>query len=153
MKGIGFLLAFITIALTSCGGNDDAKSSPSATAQSSSGAAPASKSVSKRGGSITVGAESWTFVPSTQCSVYPGDVVSIAGHAKEDESVEIVIDWGGPTGVHVGQDQTDTSWHAVADSIKLTIDDKRVSGTASFAKTSYSTNAVSEGSFDIECGY
>ena len=81
-----------------------------------------------------------------------GDRVADA-YAKEDESVEIIIDWGGPVGVRIGRDSNDTSWHAVQDSIEMTIENKRVSGTASFATSSYSTNAVAQGSFDIECGY
>ena len=153
MKNLGYLSLCLVMSLTGCSDKGDNETNQVSTADSSTEAAPQAKPASKRGGTITVGDETWTFVPSTQCSVYPGNVVSIAGHAKEDESVEIVIDWGGPAGVHVGQDSTDTSWHAVKDSIEVTIENKRVLGTASFATTSYSNQAVAEGSFDIECGY
>ena len=153
MKNLGYLSLCLAISITGCSDKNNNETNQASAADSSTATAPQAKPASKRGGTITVGDETWTFVPSMQCSVYPGNVVSIAGHAKEDESVEIVIDWGGPAGVHVGQDRTDTSWHAVKDSIELTIENMRVLGTASFATSSYSTKAVAEGSFDIECGY
>lgn len=153
MKNFGYLALCLAMAITGCSDKNNNDTNQASAADSSTAAASQAKPASKRGGTITVGDEIWTFVPSTQCSVYPGNVVSIAGHAKEDESVEIVIDWGGPAGVHVGQDGTNTSWHAVNGSLKVTIENKRVFGTASFATTSYSTEAVAEGSFDIECGY
>jgi hypothetical protein len=148
MKYVVYLTLCLSVTIVGCGKKDAAD-----TNQASAVASTTTKPASKRGGTVTVGEDTWTFVPSTQCSVYPGDVVSIAGHAKEDDSVEIVIDWGGPVGVHVGEDGADTSWHALRDSIQVTIDNKHVSGNASFATSSYSTTAVAEGSFNIECGY
>lgn len=152
MKNFGYLSLCLAICIAGCSDKDNNENNQANAAASSTTTAPQAEPASKRGGTITVGDETWSFVPSTQCSVYPGNVVSIAGHAKEDESVEIVIDWGGPVGVRVGQDSTDTSWHAIKDSIAVTIENKRVRGTASFATNSYSTSAVAEGSFDIECG-
>jgi hypothetical protein len=155
MKNFGYLSLCLAMFITGCSDKGNNETNYASPADSSTAAAPQAKPPSKRGGTITVGDETWTFVPSTQCSVYPGNLVSIAGHAKEDESVEIVIDasdeWAG--GVRVGKDGTDTSWHAVPDSIAVTIENKRVMGTASFATSSYSVEAVAEGSFDIECGY
>ena len=153
MKKFGYLSLSLAMAIAGCGSKDNNETNQASAAESSTAKQSQTKPASKRGGRITVGDETWTFVPSTQCSVYPGNVVSIAGHAKEDESVEIIIDWGGPVGVHVGQDRTDTSWHAVPDSIEVTIENKRVMGTASFSTSIYSTEVAAEGSFDIECGY
>lgn len=153
MKSFGYLSLCLAMSITGCSNKDNNETNQTSAAGSSTAAAAQAKPASTRGGAITVGDETWSFVPSIQCSVFPGNVVSIAGHAKEDESVEIIIDWGGPVGVHIGQDGTDTSWHAVQDSIAVTIENKRVFGTASFATTSYSSKAVAEGSFDIECGY
>ena len=153
MKNFGYLSLCLAMSITGCSDKDTNETKQASAADSSTATAPQAKPANKRGGTITVGDETWSFVPSIQCSVYPGNVVSIAGHAKEDESVEIIIDWGGPVGVRIGRDSNDTSWHAVQDSIEMTIENKRVSGTASFATSSYSTNAVAQGSFDIECGY
>ena len=103
--------------------------------------------VADKGGSITVGEDSWTLVPAIQCSVYPGDIVNIAGHAKEDDSLEIVIDYGGPTGVRVGQGAD--AWHARKESIAVQIENKRVQGTATFIQ--HTGSEEHPGSFDVSC--
>jgi hypothetical protein len=153
MKIFTYMALSLAIAVAGCGNANNDEAVHAIPANASTAPASDTKPEGKRGGSITVGDKTWNFVPSTQCSVYPGPVVSISGHAKEDPTVEILIDWGGPNGVQVGKDGTDTSWHAVPDSIAVAIDGQHVKGTASFATSSYSTDAVAEGSFDIECGY
>lgn len=115
------------------------------------GSAPAAKSA--RGGTITVGEESWTFVPSTQCSVYPGNVVHIAGHAAEDPSLEIVIDYSPDDGyaeARVGSD-SGAGWHAMRDTLTFQIDGKHVVGSATFNVYATGTGESAQGSFEITC--
>lgn len=104
-----------------------------------------------RGGTMTVGDQIWTIVPSTQCSIYPGNVVSIAGHAAEDPSLEIVIDFGGPTGASIGNESTAVSWIALRDTLKIEIDGNRIRGTATFNQYVTGTGLSAEGSFDVTC--
>jgi hypothetical protein len=104
-----------------------------------------------RGGTLTVGAETWTIVPAIQCSVFPGNVISIAGHAAEDPSLEIVIDYGGPTGVRIGDEGTGTSWFGVRDTIQVDIDGKTIRGTATFSDSSSGTGESQPGSFEVNC--
>ncbi len=163
MKNIPYLPLCMAMAVTGCSSaNDDqtrkannanAAGTSTAAASQPSSADKANKA-NKRTGTITVGDETWTFVPSTQCSVYPGNVVHIDGTAKEDGSVEIVLDvMADYRGMQVGEDGAGTSWYAVPDSLAVTIDDQHVKGTASFSMNSYSTEVAAKGSFDIECGY
>jgi hypothetical protein len=113
-----------------------------------SGASPAGK----RGGTLTVGDDSWTLVPSTQCSIYSDSLVNIAGHAAEDPSLEIVLDYGGPTGVRIGTVSREPWWQAVRDSIAIEIEDRRrIRGTATFEVFRNGTKESAEGSFDITC--
>jgi len=112
----------------------------------------AATSTKERGGTITVGDESWVIVLSTQCSVYPGDVVSIAGHAASDPELEIVIDYGGPNGARIGSDGGGSgSWHAVRETLEVEIDGKRVRGTATFSEFFGGGGESRPGSFDVQC--
>jgi hypothetical protein len=107
-----------------------------------------------RGGTFAVGDDSWTFVPSIQCSVYPGNVVSIAGHAAEDPSLEIVIDYDaerGPVGARIGDDGSAVSWHAMPDTLRFEIDGRRVRGVATFNVYWTGAGESAPGSFDIHC--
>lgn len=131
------------LALAGCG---DPNSGSTVTPAGTSSAAAAT-----RGGTISVGDASWTLVPSRQCSVYPGSIVNIAGHAAEDESLEIVIDFGGPNQVRIGGDGNEI-WRAVRDSIEMVIDGQRVRGTADFTKASAGgVNSAVSGSWDVSC--
>ncbi|MGI9323730.1 MAG: hypothetical protein ACR2PZ_00815 [Pseudomonadales bacterium] len=122
------VIALSSICLSACGSEDAASNQQST-------------------GTVTIDGQTWTFVPSIQCSVYPGNVVSIAGTAAQDPAVEIVIDLGGPNGVSVGSDGDPNSWRAVVDSISSNIDGQRVSGSAEFRRSG--SNA--KGTFDIRC--
>lgn len=68
--------------------------------------------------------ETWTVDPSMQCSVFPGPIVNIAGYAAEDDSIEVVIDYGGPTRVRVGGGDGPVSGHAVRNTIDIDIRSK-----------------------------
>jgi len=128
-------------------------STDSGTGAESASVAQASTTAA-RGGTITVGEQNWTIVSSTQCSIYPGNVVSIAGHAAEDTSLEIVIDYTtqrGPVGVSVGSDRREGSWFAVKDSLQWQIEERQVSGTATFSEFRSGNGKTAEGSFEISC--
>jgi hypothetical protein len=100
---------------------------------------------------MTVDGETWTFVPSTQCSVYPGPVVSIAGHAEENPDLEIIIDWGGPNQARIAESDSGPGWHAVRETLDVQIDGNKVTGSATFSEYYTGTGARAEGSFDIQC--
>ncbi len=140
------LTGLLMLLSAGCGPNGD-KGSTSTSAEY--GQAPAA---TERGGTISVGEKTWAVVPSMQCSVYPGMVVSIAGHAAGDPSLEIVIDYGGPTGARVGGDGSADAWRAVAETLVVEIDRKRVRGTASFRQGFSSEAQTVPGSFDVNCG-
>lgn len=109
------------------------------------------RTAADKGGTITIGEETWSVVPAVQCSIYPGNIVSIAGHAAENSALEIVIDYGGPTGVRVGDDGSPESWRALRDTLEVEISGQRVRGTASFSQGLSSTAETVEGSFDVTC--
>jgi hypothetical protein len=140
-RGIAGVLLACTLA--ACG--SDAADTPVAQASGSH----------QRGGTITVGEQVFTFVPSIQCSIYPGNVVSIAGHAAEDESTEITIDYApdgnGPTGVTIGTDGRAGSWFAIGETLHFDIDGRHVSGSATFSEYRGGNGKTAPGSFDIDC--
>ena len=91
----------------------------------------------------------FTDQSSTAAASPRHNIVSIAGHAAEDPSMEIALDFGGPTGVRVGEGSD--AWHAQKDSINVQIEGKRVQGTATFFQYSGSPEATQQGSFDVSC--
>lgn len=106
---------------------------------------------SPRGGTFTVGDESWAIVPATQCSVYPGNVVNIAGHAAGNPELEIIIDWGGPNQARVAESDSGPGWHAIRDTLKVEVNGKAVRGTATFSEYATGTGKTAEGSFEVNC--
>lgn len=122
------------------------------TGSGSKAVAAGQASARERGGTITVGEESWVIVPSVQCSVWPNGVVSIAGHAATDPALEIVIDHGGPNQVRIGNDgDGDDNWHAVPGTIEIKIEGKHVRGTATFSRYFGGSGESRQGSFDVQC--
>lgn len=104
----------------------------------------------KKGGSITVGQQTWTIIASIQCSVYGENMLNIAGHAQEDESLEIVIDLGGPDQVRIVEGR-DALWHAVRSSITMQVEGKRVRGTADFTKSINGGGEAVPGKWEVDC--
>lgn len=142
------IIAIASFGLTACGTEEAASNQTEKSTEVVLGTkAPANASLSDQqsSGTLTIGGQSWTFVPSIQCRVYPGNVVSIAGIAAEDPAVEIVIDLGGPDGVSVGKGAD--SWQAVVDSISASIDGQSVTGSAEFKRS----GSMVPGTFDIRC--
>ena len=137
------LVVLLTLSLAGCGDSDAGQD-----ATPEAGAQPTP--TTQRGGTITVGGSSWTIVPATQCSVYSGSVVNIAGHAAEDESLEIVIDYGGPNQVRIGEG-SGAIWHAVPGSIEMQIEGRRVTGSANFTEQFGGAGTPATGSWDVGC--
>lgn len=110
-------------------------------------------------GTITVGDDTWQVVPAIQCSVYPGDIVAIAGHAAGNEAVEIVVDHDPSSGlvaVRIKGPDDVPHWLAEDDNVSLQIDDRTVSGTATFkpgigATIEEGQPREVEGSIEISC--
>ena len=142
---ISFSLVLI-FAATGCSGDEPTSGSAAVSAE---GAKPV-KAV-ERGGTISVGEETWILVPKF-CSVYPGNVVNIAGHAQGDPSLEIVIDHGGPDQVVIGSGGREALWYAMKETLKIQVDGKNVKGAATFNKSMYGSGESAEGSFEVNCG-
>jgi hypothetical protein len=103
----------------------------------------------ERGGTITVGDQTWTIVAKF-CQVHSQDVVNISGHAAEDPTLEIAIDYGGPNQVVVGSGR-DILWRARKETIEIQVEGKHVQGTATFNEGYASGGNSAEGSFDVNC--
>lgn len=104
-----------------------------------------------RRGSITVDGETWTISSFRQCSVYPGGIVSIWGSAARNPELEIVIDYGGPDQVRIGNDGPDAVWQTDRDTLELQIDGRSVSGTATFSRYAGGTKETAQGTIDVNC--
>ena len=132
MKNRLMILITLGLALAGCGGNDVA---------------------GERGGSIKVGKQTWEIVPAMQCSVFPGNIVSISGHAQSDENLAIVIDHDpdGRSGIRIGSERGDDGWYSVNGSLKFKIDGKNVQGSAQFSAFAGGTDDLVAGEFNIDC--
>lgn len=142
---LSFMVAFVV--LTGCGEDGATNNNASPTAAEVSQASPSTK----QSGTITVGDERWTISPMKQCSVYPGGIVNIWGYAADNDSLEIVIDYGGPTGARIGNDGPNVKWQAERETLEVDIDGKSVRGTATFNRYVNGIKESAEGSFQINC--
>ena len=139
-KHLIFAVACAVVAV-GCGENTEAVSNPGAAQKN------------QRGGIVTVGDRTWKIVPSVQCSVYPGDVVAVAGHAESAPDLEIVIDNdpNGRSGVRVGGEGQAVSWYSVPDTLQMTIDGKQVQGSATFSVYLGGAGETAQGTFKVDC--
>jgi len=108
-----------------------------------------------RGGTITIGEQSWSFVPSLQCSIYPNNQVNLSGHAELNPEFEIAVDYypdgDGPIQLTGGKYGAIGSWRAVRDTTQFDISKRQVRGTATFKLTTEKGQSSVEGAFDISC--
>lgn len=139
------LTCTLAVAAASCTTDDKSNSAETSTPANST---PSTKVV-ERGGTITVGDETWTIAPKF-CQVHSKELVNIAGYSAEDTSMEISIDYGGPYQVTVGNDN-DIVWRANKDTIEIQVEGRRVQGTATFNEGYSSGGNTAEGSFDVTC--
>ncbi len=110
----------------------------------------ASSSNTQRNGSISVGDESWTISVLKQCSIYPGGIVNIWGLTDSEPSHEVIMDFGGPTGVKIGEAYPPL-WQAEKETLEIQINGSRLEGTATFFRYAAGTKEVAQGSFEINC--
>lgn len=142
---------------SACDNGDDSTAADESNTGSASDSAEGENA--RKTGTITVGSDTWTVVPSTQCSVYPGDVVSIAGHAPSDEAIEIVLDYDPSSELiqaYVKGPDDSPYWIAADDDISFEIDGKTVAGSGTFsvglgARVEEGQPRQAEGSFEINC--
>lgn len=167
-----FVLGFLLL-VAACSGDDDDSTSASGASgsQGSSAAAPtgvpsdddeededASSSDSSGSdagvGTVNVGDETWTVIPSGQCEATDEGgipVFSIAGHADGDEALEIVIDFDPrDTGLQMNVMGAggDPGWTAVDANFVVTAGGNHISGEGDFEDP---TGNTVEGSFDVRC--
>lgn len=110
-----------------------------------------SPAATERRGTITVGEETWTISPMRQCSIYPGGIVSISGYAARDPDLEIVIDYGGPNQVRIGNDGPNVVWQAERDTLEIRIEGQHVQGSATFSRYAGGTRESAPGTIDVNC--
>ena len=145
-----FALVVIASIATGCGQGDQAEGNASETATTP---APAPAKAPAPVGFIEIDGQTWNVIADVQCSVYPGPVVAIAGHAAEDEGTEIVVDFSlpdGPTGVSVVPSNGTTEWHAES-AMNFDITGKRVRGAGYFAGSLRGAMRQAQGRFEITC--
>ncbi|HSH44094.1 MAG TPA: hypothetical protein VK973_18365, partial [Arenicellales bacterium] len=142
-------------ALTSGCGNGSDNTAESEPDEAASGQ-PAAES---RGGTITVGDRTWTVVPSTQCSIYPGDIVMIAGHTADNGEIEVVIDHDPSSklvSAYIQGPDNSPYWIAEDDAISFVIEGKTVSASGTFSvglggRVEEGQPRELEGSLEIRC--
>lgn len=143
MRTLIIAMLGMLLPMAGCGG-DNGGSSPGA----GEGGPPAAT----KGGTITVGEETWTLVPAISCFIYPGGgEISIAGHAKENPELEISLDWGGSNSVYVAESDSARGWHAIRETLEVRLDGRRVTGSATFSEYWTGTGDQQQGSFDFQC--
>lgn len=141
------ILGLVAIAALAGGCGQGAAPEPDSSASDTAAAAP------RPAGSITIDGRKWTVIADVRCSVTAGPVVSIAGHAAEDEAVEILIDYNGnqePTGVSVKKPDGTVDWTAYA-SMNFQIERQRVQGSGYFTGMSGGAQTQAAGQFDVDC--
>ncbi|GAB2505902.1 hypothetical protein [Arenimonas alkanexedens] len=108
----------------------------------------------ERTGTIEIDGQSWTFVPDVQCRVYPGPVAYVAGHAANDETIEIVIDYNpgdGVIGASVESTDGTLFWEAGKDALTFEINGRRIKGEGDFTASSGGEIRTARGKFEIDC--
>ena len=146
-----------SVLVSACGEAENTAAAPAdagpAAGQAAPSTSPAPAPKRERGGTITIGTDTWNIVPSTQCSVYPGNVVAIAGHAEGVRKLEIVIDHdpSGLKGVRLGSESGSDGWYSVSGSIEFEIDGKRVSGSGTFSARLGGGGETASGNFVVDC--
>lgn len=139
-------LIVITAMASACGRDDEpATEVPAAAAPAANASTPV--------GFIEIDGRKWTVIADVRCSVMPGPVVSIAGHAAEDKDTRIVVDFklpDGPTGVSVVPSNGSTEWNAEY-AMNFEITRKQVRGAGYFAGTRAGSTRQAQGRFEITC--
>lgn len=125
---------------------DQATTSATTGAAADAGAA-ATPAGARGGGEVTVGEQTWTFVPTIQCMVTDSGIAIVAGEALDDPSVEFSVDVT-PDGQRVDVTIDDVTMVAQGDEVTATIAGTTVSGSATLDSGVETTEAT----FDLDCG-
>lgn len=175
MRSMFVLIASVVLLFAlACGGDDDSSSSnDSPVASGSNGPSPAGLAEQSGSpgdstsdtteasvdtvGTITVGDDTWALVASVQCDFVsipdpPVTVVTIAGHAEGDESIEIGVDFDPrDTGLRltVQGPGGEPSWAAISETFTTRVGATTIGGEGAFSSSG--GGAETEGSFDIRC--
>ena len=114
---------------------------------------PARTAAAARTGSIKINGQAWTVVPAIQCGVYPGPVVAIAGHAAEDEAIEITIDYDSNGLVQAAVENPDglPAWRSSDGSLSVSVTGGLVTGKANFTSSVAGSTATAQGTFEVNC--
>lgn len=145
----------ICLVAAGCGGDADPPDSSGA-----ADAADAARTAETTGdandedprGTITVGAETWTFVADGQCDVHPMPLASIWGHMTEYPDREITIDFDPASEfVEAKIEDADGSvlWRSGNEDLEMSVEGTTVRGEGMFGE-SYGP-ATREGSFEVSC--
>jgi hypothetical protein len=151
------LLAVAVFLVAACGGDDDDDNGggPEATATGEpagddSSDEPIGGGGGDRSGTFSLGAETWTFVASLQCGIFPGPIVAISGNAAEDGDVELLVDFDEDNDlVQAAANTPEGTWLAENEDVSIEIDGSTVSGQGTFRE--FITGDTAEGSFEITC--
>ena len=101
-------------------------------------------------GEVTIGAETWVFVPDIQCSVWPDDTINIAGSAEMDSEVEIVFDRFDDGSQDLRVSGPDFTWMATTDDFdEVSVEGDTVSGSATMSRMIGGDTATA--TFEFRC--
>lgn len=147
------LIASVT---TGCDGGDSASeaAAPAAGSQQAPPVTATTNSAGARTGTVEIDGETWTIVPTIQCSVYPGPVVSVAGHAANNESIEITLDYSpddGLVGATVEKSDGTLSWVAMGEQVTFDVDGDHIQGEGRFTWHGPGAAREAQGKFDLRC--
>ena len=149
------LLAVAVFLVAACGGDDDNGGGPEATATAEpagddSSDEPIAGGGGDRTGTFSLGDQTWTFVASLQCGIFPGPVVAISGNAAEDGDVELLVDFDEDNDlVQAAANTPEGTWLAENEDVSIEIDGRTVSGQGTFRE--FITGDTAEGSFEVTC--
>lgn len=138
-----------------CRANDSASEADAlATGSEASPSAETKGSAGVRTGTIEIDGEIWTIVPAVQCSVYPGPVAYVAGHADKDDTVEITLDYNPGdrlVGATVENSDGTLAWVAMDEQVRFEVDGDHIKGEGRFTWQGAGAAREAPGKFDVRC--
>jgi hypothetical protein len=151
------LLAVAVFLVAACGGDDDEDngSGPEATATGEPDGDDGSDEPIGGGGddgtgTFTLGDDTWTFVASLQCGIFPGPIVAISGNAAEDADIELLVDFDEDSDLVAATANTpEGTWLAENEDVSIEVDGSKVRGQGTFRE--FISGDTAEGSFEITC--
>jgi len=157
MTRLWVLLVVASVTL-GCQANDSASSASDAKTPAASNDAAPEAAAAGGGqvstGTIEIGGEAWTIVPIIQCSVFPGPVASISGHAANDESIKITLDYSPGNSLvaaAVENSEGTLNWMAMGEQVTFRVDGDHVTGEGRFTWQGPGAAREAQGKFDVRC--